>query len=108
MFPNFLFCFVFKGLELLVPHCAGRTRILCVRFTCLVRPSFDSATGATLNTGGWLDLTRQGLSPCKIRQASLGARTIKLSRARPRALLGPRRSPGVGCSTWFGDLSFAQ
>ena len=26
MFPNFLFCFVFKGLELLVPHCAGRTR----------------------------------------------------------------------------------
>jgi len=31
----------------------------------------DSATGATLNTGGWLDLTRQGLSPCKTRQSPL-------------------------------------
>jgi len=24
--------------------------------------------GATLDTGGWLALTRQGLSPCKIHQ----------------------------------------
>ena len=28
-----------------------------------------SATGATLDTGGWLDLTRQGLTPCKMHQA---------------------------------------
>jgi hypothetical protein len=34
-----------------------------------------SATGATLDTGGWLNLTRQGLTPCKIRQALLGALT---------------------------------
>jgi len=26
--------------------------------------SADSATGATLGTGGWLSLTRRGLSPC--------------------------------------------
>ena len=35
-------------------------------------PSFQAAT---LGTGGWLGLTRQGLSPCKKRQASLGALT---------------------------------
>ena len=34
----------------------------------------DSATDATLATDGWLDLIRQGLSPCKAHQASLGAR----------------------------------
>ncbi len=32
-----------------------------------------SATGATLDTGGWLTLYRQELSPCKMHQASLGA-----------------------------------
>ncbi len=52
--------------------------MLCLRFACLVRPSFDSATDARLDTGGWLTLTRQGLSPCKIRQASLGAITLEL------------------------------
>ena len=35
----------------------------------------DSATDARLDTGGWLTLTQQGLSPCKIRQAYLGAIT---------------------------------
>ncbi|RQW83267.1 MAG: hypothetical protein EHM79_16575 [Geobacter sp.] len=50
-------------------------RILCLRFTCFVRRKLpDSATGARLDTGGWLTLTRQGLSPCKIRQALLGAK----------------------------------
>jgi hypothetical protein len=48
-------------------------RILCLRFACLVRLSLCSATDARLDTGGWLALTRQGLSPCKIRQAFLGA-----------------------------------
>jgi len=52
-------------------------RILCLRFAHLLfavlsTPSFPcSATDARLNTGGWLDLSRQGLSPCKIRQAYL-------------------------------------
>ena len=27
-----------------------------------------SATGATLDTGDWLGLTRQGLAPCKMHQ----------------------------------------
>lgn len=35
----------------------------------------DAATGATLDTGGWLTLTRQGLEPCKMHRASLGALT---------------------------------
>ncbi len=49
----------------------------CVRFTDLVRqPEADSAIGATLGRGGWLDLTPQGLAPCKKRQASLGALTF--------------------------------
>ena len=34
---------------------------------------------ATLGMSGWLDLTQQGLSPCKKRQASLGAPTLELS-----------------------------
>ena len=54
-------------------------RILCVRFTCLVRrpTASGSATGATLDTGGWLALARPGLSPSKMRQAYLGAITNK-------------------------------
>ena len=32
-----------------------------------------SASDATLDTGGWLNLTGQGLAPCKVHQASLGA-----------------------------------
>ena len=35
----------------------------------------SSLTTATLGTIGWLGLIRQGLSPCKKRQASLGALT---------------------------------
>ena len=30
--------------------------------------NFGSAVGATLDTGDWLNLTRQGLSPCKMHQ----------------------------------------
>ena len=33
---------------------------------------------ATLDTGGWLTLSRQGLAPCKMHQASLGALTLEL------------------------------
>jgi hypothetical protein len=47
-------------------------RMLCLRFAHLVRRvDHDSAMDARLDTGGWLALTRQGLSPCKIRQAFL-------------------------------------
>ena len=35
----------------------------------------DSAAGATLDTGGWLALSRPGLPPGKMRQAYLGAIT---------------------------------
>ena len=66
-------------------------RILCVRFEHIVRPfkvsrraHFDfervasiclttSFAFATLDTGGWLGLTRRGLAPRKRRQASPGA-----------------------------------
>ena len=48
----------------------------CVRFVDLVRqPEADSAIDATLGRGGWLNLTPQGLAPCKKRQALLGALT---------------------------------
>ena len=39
----------------------------------------DSAMDARLATGGWLALTRQGLSPCKRCQAFLGAITLALT-----------------------------
>jgi hypothetical protein len=57
-------------------------KILCVRFTCVVHDRASvhtkaslSFTAATLDTGGWLVLTRPGLAPGKKRQASLGALT---------------------------------
>ena len=40
--------------------------------------STNSATGATLDTRCWLNFTGQGLSPCKVHQASLGALTLIL------------------------------
>ena len=45
---------------------------------CTLRPpcssdDSNSATDTTHDTGGWLDLTRQGLAPCKAHQASPGA-----------------------------------
>jgi len=56
--------------------------ILCVRFTCFVHPfTQGSATDATLDTGGWLTLSRRGLAPRKMHQASLGALTPSLSSA---------------------------
>jgi hypothetical protein len=48
----------------------------CVRFRPFVQFVFrlSSYGSATLGTGGWLDLTWQGFTPCKKRQACLGAR----------------------------------
>ena len=45
----------------------------------------DSAMDARLDTGGWLPLTRQGLSPCKRRQAYLGAITLGVRRGNKRS-----------------------
>ena len=53
-------------------------------FTSPLTPP-DSAAGATLDTGGWLALTRPGLSPGKIRQAYLGATTFTLRRPQQQA-----------------------
>src|SRR2546425_3007852 len=69
----------------------------CVRFNCFVRvKSFESSsTVATLGMSGWLDLTQQGLTPCKKRQAALGALTAGFSRARSEA-------ERVGCKPLLG------
>src|SRR2546422_7330975 len=74
----------------------------CVRFNCFVRLYISaSSTVATLGMSGWLDLPQQGLPPCKKRQASLGALTLRLSRRGPTAavrfhseLLAGRGRPG--------------
>ena len=48
-------------------------RMLCLRFVHLVRRVYHhhSAMAARLDTGGWRALPRQGLAPCKRRQAFL-------------------------------------
>ena len=50
-----------------------------------------SAMDARLATGGWLALTRQGLAPCKRRQAFLGAITPGVTCCRK-----PQRGTSVG------------
>jgi hypothetical protein len=50
----------------------------------------SSSRSATLGTGGWLDLTRQGLAPCKKRQACLGAHVVGLQRGRQASAGSPR------------------
>jgi hypothetical protein len=62
------------------------SRIRCRRFVHLVRrvSDSDSALDARRDTGGGLALPRQGLSPCKRRQAGLGARTLAVSRVQKR------------------------
>ena len=81
------------------------SRILCLRFVHLVRRVYDhdSAMDARLDTGGWLALTRQGLSPCKRRQAYLGAITLGVSRAWKRERSGRcRQSAARRCSALPG------
>jgi len=58
------------------------SRMLCLRFAHLVRRVYhhDSAMDARRDTGGWLALPRQGLAPCKRRQACLGAITPGIRR----------------------------
>ena len=70
-----------------------------------------SAMDARLDTGGWLILTRQGLSPCKRRQAYLGAITLELTCCRKpqRATsVGWRRSGAVLCSARNSDRACTQ
>ena len=68
------------------------SRMLCRRFVHLVHRSHGSAMDARLDTGGWLPLTRQGLSPCKRRQAFLGAITPGVSRCwKPEWSVAKRR-----------------
>ena len=56
----------------------GLRGALCTLHPCC--SALTSSTGATLGMSGWLDLTQQGLTPCKKRQASLGALTLGFSR----------------------------
>jgi hypothetical protein len=99
--PSALYCF---GCNEALPDIQGSANSLvaymvpCVRFTDLVRqPQADSAIGATLGRGGWLDLTPQGLAPCKKRQASLGALTVCrfTNRSERIAKSGCRRPRGA-------------
>src|SRR5713226_3769259 len=55
-----------------------RVSLCTLQLTCSVFTS--SVAVATLGRSGWLDLTPQGLSPCKKRQASLGAPAVRSSR----------------------------
>jgi len=62
-------------------HPYGLQDSLCTLAPLSVRSLRRSATGPTLDTGGWLTLTRPGLSPGKRRRALLGATTSKLTGA---------------------------
>ena len=57
---------------------------------------FGSSTDARLDTGGWLTLTRRGLSPRKIRRAFPGAITVPGSAAAASAIVA------VGSSRLLG------
>jgi hypothetical protein len=60
-------------------------RILCLRCAQLLFAPISScsALDARLDTGGWLTLTRPGLSPSKIRQAFLARERPALTASRP-------------------------
>jgi hypothetical protein len=75
----------------------GLRGTLCTLHLC--RSACTSFTDATLGRSDWLDLPPQGLTPCKKRQASLGALTPAVSRRRKRERSGRcRRSAPVPCS----------
>ena len=71
--------------------CGLHVSLCTLQLTCSGLPS--SVAVATLGSSGWLILTPQGLSPCKKRQASLGALTAcasaaALERPQPRSAVG--------------------
>ena len=57
--------------------CGLHDSLCTLHLLCSFRTIRNSATDATLNTGGWLSLTRRGLAPRKMHQASLGALTTR-------------------------------
>ena len=73
-------------------------RILCLRFARLVHHSFGSATDARLDTGGWLTLSRRGLSPRKMRRALLGAKWHLLK--HEKLTTGSSSRKRGSCSHW--------
>ena len=84
------------------------SRIRCRRFAHLVHREFphDSAMDARRDTGGWLPLTRQGLSPCKRRQAYLGAITLDVHFVNPAPVFWCRQRVEWGhCRVMFGHLT---
>jgi len=71
---------------------------LCtLRLSCS-QDSTRSATDATLDTGGWLNLSGQGLAPCKVHQASLGALTSQIT-GRPERRLSCAIMSVAKCTT---------
>jgi hypothetical protein len=68
-------------------------------FRSVRRYRLSSYGPATLGTGGWLDLTRQGLSPCKKRQACLGAHGSADERRAGREAADSVRSIGWLCGS---------
>jgi hypothetical protein len=75
----------------------GLRGALCTLHPC--RAACPSFTGATLGLSGGLDLTQQGLTPCKKRQASLGALTPGFTCCRKRERSGRWRQSGASpCS----------
>src|SRR5262245_31699214 len=65
----------------------GLRGALCTLHLC--RSACTSFTDATLGRSGWLDLTPQGLAPCKKRQASLGALTLAVSGGEKAPAVSP-------------------
>jgi hypothetical protein len=118
VFPlrGFLGCTRFRDDHMMTPYNCfaiprGEVCLFCVRFVRLVHRYFssNSATDATLNTGDWLGLSRQGLSPCKMHQAFLGARTMRMSSAG--IMLIERSDPMAPtrfCSILWLDRSFIK
>jgi hypothetical protein len=75
--------------------CGRRGALGTLRPCRSVRPS---VTGATRGRSGGVDLTPPGLAPCKNRQASRGAPTLAVSRARKL-----QRSVSCGASAPLPD-----
>ena len=78
----------------------------CRRFAPLVRRAspHDSAMDARRAPGGWRALARPGLSPCKRRQALLGAITLALTCCwkRERRRSGRWRQSGAALGSVLG------
>ena len=78
----------------------GLRGTLCTLPLC--RSACTSFTAATLGRSGWLDLTPQGLPPCKKRQASLGALTPRAHLLPEAGATQERTLEAVRCSALFG------